>query len=46
MSAIKTEAATDEAGAPATSGAFIEAVGEPAGGIWTIRVIRAGEVFR
>lgn len=24
-------------------GAFVEAVGEPAGGIWTIRVIRAGE---
>ncbi|MFN3987586.1 MAG: hypothetical protein ACK4KV_19015 [Rhodocyclaceae bacterium] len=32
-----------EARADGQVGAFIEAVGEPAGGIWTIRVIKAGE---
>jgi len=32
-----------EAAAGGEIGAFIEAVGEPGGGIWTIRVIRAGE---
>ena len=29
--------------AAAPVAAFIEAVGEPAGGVWLIRVIRAGE---
>lgn len=37
------EAAARMAEAVAEAGSFIEAVGEPAGGVWLIRVIRAGE---
>ena len=34
---------TDAAARLTETQAFIEAVGEPAGGVWLIRVIRAGE---
>lgn len=43
MQHVDAAARMTEARQAGTIGAFLEAVGEPAGGVWLIRVIRAGE---